>query len=168
MNFSRYHKIQNPVLHPFGVAGFWVTIDHFKSSFPNRVERRNLVREYFWLLFIANSSKSQWKLGPLTTDCAAIHRYGNRRVWHIRPFHFGFWIADCGFHVFGAIIRDGFDRYGQNRRIFFKKMICAWWFVEEKEYNFYSKMSRLSIKPWQYENLHYLPYTSTEVKREIS
>ena len=30
---SRYHKIQNPALHPFGVAGFWVTIDHFKSSF---------------------------------------------------------------------------------------------------------------------------------------
>jgi hypothetical protein len=29
---SRYHKIQNPALHPFGVAGFWVTIDHFKSS----------------------------------------------------------------------------------------------------------------------------------------
>ena len=27
------YKIQNPALFLSGVAGFWVTIDHFKSSF---------------------------------------------------------------------------------------------------------------------------------------
>jgi len=37
------------------------------------------------------------------------------KKWHCdKTFH-------CGFHVFWAIITEGFDRYGHNWRTFFKK-----------------------------------------------
>ena len=126
MCFSQGHKIQNPVLHLFGITGFSGNHGPFQILFPFRVERRNLVREYCWLLFIPNSSKSQWKLVPLTAGCVTIRKYDNRRVWQMRPPHFGFWIAECGFHVFETIISDGFDIYGQNPRIFLKILQIFW------------------------------------------
>jgi len=78
------------------------------------------------MLFILNSSKSQWKPGWLTSDCAVIRAHDNRWFWQIRPSYFGFWILDCGFHVFATIISDGFDRYGQNPRIFLKILQIFW------------------------------------------
>jgi len=37
-------------------------------------------------------------------------------------FDFGLRISDRGFHVLGAMITEGFDRYGHRWRTFFEKI----------------------------------------------
>jgi len=127
MQFLGAAKIINPALHLIRVTGFLGDRGPFQILFPSfGVERRNLVRKYCWLLFMPNSSKSQWKLCPLISACAVTCRCHNRRFCQIRPSNFGFWVADCGFHVFETIITDGFDRSGHNWRTF-QKILHSFW-----------------------------------------
>ena len=132
---SRYHKIQNPALHPFGVAGFWVTIDHFKSSFLIGLKEETWFQNITECCLYLTPQKvnGNWGLdsGYSILDPGywmLVTGYHSTRVWQIRPSHFGFWVADCGlvrrecggFHVFGAIITEGFDIYGHNWITFLK------------------------------------------------
>ena len=126
LRFFRGHKIQNPALHLFRVTGFFGDRGPFKILFPSWVERRNLVREYCWMVFTHNYFISQRKRGA--------GYWLQRSENPVFSGNTGFWLLGSGCWSNIPFLWA----MGRSCRTFITPDWCLWYPVLSSWYNLYS------------------------------